>query len=367
MMQVQAIYLLATVATPALLMAICLTTNARRTLKLTVPQPSMLSIGLLAPIALLPLTQELMHLLHPFFPDLPAGLPEYLETMTSASMPLWLPLLAFGLAPASLRGTGISRIHTDRHATVRSSLAPDRTLQHRLRRGAPDSATGLQRHTAGAGAGIAGGTEWQPVARRVVSFRVQQCSGSARAISRRTWRRCSIMASGTGLSASRNVGNWRACNPVRARAVDPVRNCRRRADPPADSWPSGDDRDPAPRAKFGPLCGSRGEGTGQNLNSASPDSRSGDDSAGCFFSTGRDSSESDRRQKQVTRCRCSRFIVDWTSPKHAYSIDPIAAAGENCGIPVSGAFIHCCIGRFVPCVRVLSWLDCSRSLPRFGF
>jgi sodium transport system permease protein len=100
MMLIQAVYLLVTVAVPAVLLSLLLTTDARRTLRLTPARPAMLGAGLLLPVALLPLTQELMRLLGPFFPELPPDVAEVLGTMQSESLPLWLPLLAFAIAPA---------------------------------------------------------------------------------------------------------------------------------------------------------------------------------------------------------------------------------------------------------------------------
>lgn len=131
MMVIQAVYLLVTVGVPAVLLSLLLTTNARRTLKLTAPRPAMLGAGLLLPLALLPLTQELMRLLGPFFPDLPPDVAEVLGTMQSESLPLWLPLLAFAVAPAvceelAFRGfilSGMQRSGRSWRPIVLSSIA----------------------------------------------------------------------------------------------------------------------------------------------------------------------------------------------------------------------------------------------------
>jgi sodium transport system permease protein len=101
LLKLQMVYLLATVATPALMMAAVLTTNFRRTLKLAWPSPSVLGVSVVLPLVLLPLSQELVRSLEGwFFPELPEGAAELFKTMSDPNMSLLLPLLAFAAAPA---------------------------------------------------------------------------------------------------------------------------------------------------------------------------------------------------------------------------------------------------------------------------
>jgi len=97
---VQLIYLIATVGAPPLFMALLLTTNVRRTLKLTFPSWNILALGLVLAFSLQPLALELMGRLDRFFPPLPPGARQLLEAMGSGSVPLWLSLATFALAPA---------------------------------------------------------------------------------------------------------------------------------------------------------------------------------------------------------------------------------------------------------------------------
>ncbi len=101
LLEVQTIYLLATVATPALIMAALLTTDFRRTLKLHWPRPSMLAVGIVMPFLLVPLSQELMRSLAGwFFPSLPEELGQVMGAMSDRDLSWWRPLLAFAVAPA---------------------------------------------------------------------------------------------------------------------------------------------------------------------------------------------------------------------------------------------------------------------------
>lgn len=101
LLELQMIYLLVTVATPALMMAVVLTTDFRRTLKLRAPSPSMLGLGLALPFVLLPLSQELMHSLEGwFFPSLPKEVGQVFGAMSDRDLSVWRPLLAFAVAPA---------------------------------------------------------------------------------------------------------------------------------------------------------------------------------------------------------------------------------------------------------------------------
>ncbi len=101
LLKLQAVYLLVTVATPALMMAAVLTTNFRKTLKLAWPSPSMLGVSLVLPFVLLPLSQALVRSLEGwFFPELPSGAVELIKTMSDQKIPLLLPILALAVAPA---------------------------------------------------------------------------------------------------------------------------------------------------------------------------------------------------------------------------------------------------------------------------
>lgn len=97
---VQIIYLIATVGAPPLFMALLLTTNLRKTLKLSLPSGSMLAAGVVLSLSLQPLALELMGRLDRFFPPLPPGTQQILEAMGAGSVPWWLALSAFALAPA---------------------------------------------------------------------------------------------------------------------------------------------------------------------------------------------------------------------------------------------------------------------------
>ncbi|MBL8849033.1 MAG: CPBP family intramembrane metalloprotease [Planctomycetaceae bacterium] len=101
LLELQMIFLLATVATPALIMAAVLTTDFRRTLKLCWPDWRMLAAGSALACLLLPISQELIRLLEGwFFPALPEGAAQLFAALRDPSIGIWLPLLAFAVAPA---------------------------------------------------------------------------------------------------------------------------------------------------------------------------------------------------------------------------------------------------------------------------
>lgn len=100
MVTVQVIYLIATVGAPPLFMALLLTTNLRQTLKLNLPGWRMLGAGIILSLSLQPLALELMGRLDRFFPPLPPGAEQLMKAMATSSVPLWLSLTAFALAPA---------------------------------------------------------------------------------------------------------------------------------------------------------------------------------------------------------------------------------------------------------------------------
>jgi sodium transport system permease protein len=100
LLQLQMIFLVATVAGPAVLMAPMLTSDVRRTLKIRWPSLKMLAVGVVLPVVLLPLSAELLHRLAWFFPELPRGAEQAFAAMRDARVPLWLSLLAFAVFPA---------------------------------------------------------------------------------------------------------------------------------------------------------------------------------------------------------------------------------------------------------------------------
>ena len=130
-LQLQMIYLLATVATPALMMAVLLTSNPLKTLKLRGCSPKWIALSIILPIVLQPLSIELLSRLHWFFPPLPPGMDRMMKSMSSDQLPLWLPFLAFAVTPAiceelAFRGfilSGLQRTHRYRLAAVMSSIA----------------------------------------------------------------------------------------------------------------------------------------------------------------------------------------------------------------------------------------------------
>ncbi|MCA9114959.1 MAG: CPBP family intramembrane metalloprotease, partial [Planctomycetaceae bacterium] len=91
---------IALVASPALFMAIMLTTSVRKTLRLQFPGWQMLAVAVALPLALNPLAVELVSSLKWFFPPLPEGAARAMAAMSSDDLPLWLVLLAFSVAPA---------------------------------------------------------------------------------------------------------------------------------------------------------------------------------------------------------------------------------------------------------------------------
>jgi sodium transport system permease protein len=99
-LKLQAIYLIATVGTPALLMAVMLTRDPLGTLKLRRPDWRTMSAGVALAFLLLPVSRELLGNLDWFFPPPPPGMAELLASMGAQDVPWWLPLLAFAVAPA---------------------------------------------------------------------------------------------------------------------------------------------------------------------------------------------------------------------------------------------------------------------------
>jgi len=100
MMQLLMIQQLATIATPALIMGIMLTTSVRKTFRLYLPSLGFLAAGIVLPFLLHPLSLELASSLSWFFPKLPSGTFAVLKSMSDPSQSIWLVLTAFALTPA---------------------------------------------------------------------------------------------------------------------------------------------------------------------------------------------------------------------------------------------------------------------------
>ncbi|MBT6153270.1 MAG: CPBP family intramembrane metalloprotease [Planctomycetaceae bacterium] len=99
-LKLQMMYLVVTVACPALFMAVMLTKSVRQTLRLRWPSGKMLGLAVLLPVALHPLSLELLASLEWFFPQLPSAVTAQLAALTDNNLPLWLVLLVFAVTPA---------------------------------------------------------------------------------------------------------------------------------------------------------------------------------------------------------------------------------------------------------------------------
>lgn len=96
----QLIYLIATVGFPPIVMALLLTSNFRKSLKLTLPNWKYLAAAVVLPFSLQPLALELLDLLDPFFPPVPAGAAQVMQAMGTDQVPFLLAMLTFAIAPA---------------------------------------------------------------------------------------------------------------------------------------------------------------------------------------------------------------------------------------------------------------------------
>lgn len=99
MIQLLVIQQLVIIAFPAILMAIMLTSNPLKTLRLRIPHFDVLLIAFVLPIFVHPLTLKLQELLAGFFPQLPQHAIEALSAMKDPNIPFWLILLTFSVAP----------------------------------------------------------------------------------------------------------------------------------------------------------------------------------------------------------------------------------------------------------------------------
>ncbi|MEZ5942360.1 MAG: ABC transporter permease subunit/CPBP intramembrane protease [Planctomycetaceae bacterium] len=119
----QTIYLIVTVALPPALMAILLTSNPLKTLRLKLPSKGMLATSIALPIVLLPISLELINSLSWFFPPAPPGMDRVMEGMQSTQIPFWLSFVAFAVAPAfceelAFRGFILSGLQKSRHRWI---------------------------------------------------------------------------------------------------------------------------------------------------------------------------------------------------------------------------------------------------------
>jgi sodium transport system permease protein len=88
------------VGSPALFMGIMLTTNVLRTFRLRLPNWRYLLVGCVLPLALGPLAVALQTWLQGwFFPPLPKPVEELARSLGDPTLPLWLIILAIGVAP----------------------------------------------------------------------------------------------------------------------------------------------------------------------------------------------------------------------------------------------------------------------------
>ena len=130
-LKVLVIQQLAIIACPALMMGIMLTTSVRRTFRLFAPDWKTLSVAIILPLALHPLTMELQGRLQWFFEPLRKEVQGVLQQMINPNIPLWASFLAFALAPAiceelAFRGFILSGFNSRRRtwlAIVLSSVA----------------------------------------------------------------------------------------------------------------------------------------------------------------------------------------------------------------------------------------------------
>ncbi len=99
-LQFQVIFLIVTIACPALFMSVMLTTNVFDTLRLRWPRWQMFAVAAVLPIVLHPLSVELLGRLEWFFPQLPEGSGRLFQSISDASLPLWFVLAAFAITPA---------------------------------------------------------------------------------------------------------------------------------------------------------------------------------------------------------------------------------------------------------------------------
>lgn len=129
-LQLAMIQQVALIGSPALFMAILLTSSARKTLRLTLPKLKYLGVALILPLVLHPLAIEMLASLQHFFPPLPDGTQAAFATLKDKSLPLVFVIAAFALVPAiceelAFRGfilSGLGRTGRSGVAIVLSSV-----------------------------------------------------------------------------------------------------------------------------------------------------------------------------------------------------------------------------------------------------
>ncbi|MFV0445198.1 MAG: ABC transporter permease subunit/CPBP intramembrane protease [Planctomycetaceae bacterium] len=120
---VQTLYLLVTVGTPPVVMAVLLTRDPLGSLKLRLPDVRTLLAGIVLPFLLMPISLQLIGSLDWFFPPPPEGMARLMESMGAEDVGWLLPLLAFAMAPAvceelAFRGFVLSGLQQARNPWV---------------------------------------------------------------------------------------------------------------------------------------------------------------------------------------------------------------------------------------------------------
>lgn len=91
---------LAMIGSPALFMALILTTNFRKTLRLNATGPVTLGIVTVLAASLHPLSLALAKNLAWFFPALPENIIKFMQQMHDPNQPWWIPIVTLAVAPA---------------------------------------------------------------------------------------------------------------------------------------------------------------------------------------------------------------------------------------------------------------------------
>ncbi len=99
-MSIAVIQQIALIGSPAIFMALLLTSSARQTLKLTLPKFKYVVVAMLLPWLLHPLAIEILASLKQFFPQLPEGAKAAFAAMKDKSIPLVFVFGTFALTPA---------------------------------------------------------------------------------------------------------------------------------------------------------------------------------------------------------------------------------------------------------------------------
>ena len=99
-MKVMIVQQVAIIASPALMMGLMLTTSVGNTFRIHWPSWKFLGAACLLPVALHPLSVELLGRLQWFFGELPEGIVQALRQMSDPDQPLWFVLLTFAVVPA---------------------------------------------------------------------------------------------------------------------------------------------------------------------------------------------------------------------------------------------------------------------------